>query len=195
MKRYINLFRIIAQRQCSSLVEIGVFDGIHAGQMIAVAQVQNDEVSYYGFDLFGDYSEGVSEYSKRPKSMDKILDRLVRTSANIALFRGDTRETLLDNIDKIAGADFVFIDGGHAHDVVASDWSNIQQIMDSDTIVVFDDYYIDPPDDVAEMGCNAVIDMIDKDEYDVTHLWPADSFRKKWGVLTIRMIMVTKRGE
>ena len=194
MKRYINLFRIIAQRQCSSLVEIGVFDGIHAGQMIAVAQVQNDEVSYYGFDLFDDYSEGVSEYSKRPKPMDKILDRLVRTSANIALFRGDTRKTLPDNLDKLAGADFVFVDGGHAHDVVASDWSNIQQIMDSDTVVVFDDYYIDPPADVAEMGCNAVIDAIDQEEYDVQHLWPADSFRKKWSVLTIRMIMVMKRG-
>lgn len=195
MKRYNNLFRLILEQECRRLVEIGVFDGIHARRMIETAQIYNDEVDYWGFDLFEEFdaTKAVEGFSKIPPSIQEVAERLKPTGANWTLYRGDSRETLPANLHALKGADFVFIDGGHSLDVIEADWSNIQQIMSPDTIVVFDDYYIDPAPIVERLGCNALIESLDRNVYDVAYLEPVDSFQKQWGVLNIQMVMVTRK--
>ena len=88
--RYRNLFKIIKKNRCHNIVEIGVFDGVHAQQMIETAKIHfdADQINYYGFDLFEDLSKEIltEELSKKPITYDEIKKKLQNTGANIELY-------------------------------------------------------------------------------------------------------------
>ena len=195
--RYKNLTDIVRRHECKRIVEIGVFDGVHSAQMIAAALQYHEpnDVVYFGFDLFEDMSLEMleKEFSKRPYRMDFIRRSLEFSGAHIFLFKGNTKDTLPAPLDKLRGVDFVFIDGGHSEETIASDWRNVEKIMGADTIVIFDDYYIDPPPKMDGIGCNALIDGLDRARYHVELLEPVDSFQKPWGLLQIQMVKVGLR--
>jgi hypothetical protein len=65
--------------------------------------------------------------------------------------------------------------------------------MRAETVVVFDDYYVDAPPALREKGCNALVDGMDRSLYTVRILDPEDAFPKPWGVLRIRMVEVRLR--
>lgn len=120
-RRYRHLLQAVYRTRARTIVEIGVFDGKHARQMVETAAIfrPKQEIEYFGFDLFELLSESelVKEYSKRPPPCEVVRSGLVSTGARIKLYKGYTRDTLpsfVDQVGKSNSIDFVFIDGGHA---------------------------------------------------------------------------------
>ncbi|MFW2439028.1 MAG: class I SAM-dependent methyltransferase [Arenicellales bacterium] len=194
--RYVNLFKLIHQNQCRSILEIGVYNGVHAMQMILSASVNNpaETIHYYGFDLFEDLSETKlkDEYAKRPLPYAAIERKLKESGAEINLYKGNSKETLPKNIADIGRVDLAFIDGGHSLETIKSDWNNVQKIMDEKTIVLFDDYFICDNEELKMVCCNQLIDELDRSQYTVEFLEPCDSINKEWGELIIKMVLVKK---
>ena len=76
-KRYSNLLINILIERPKSILEVGVYNGNRALEMIQAARVFYDEINYYGFDLFEDFKKKIlkEEHSKTPISK-KITDKL-----------------------------------------------------------------------------------------------------------------------
>lgn len=169
--------------------------------MINTAKVhcRRKDIQYFGFDLFEDLSEVElrKEFSKMPSAKQEVEEKLIKTGANFKLFKGYTAETLPDFVRyaKTHGisADFIFIDGGHAIKTITSDWENVRQLINNKTVVVFDDYYRNNEPEIQGYGCNAIIDLMDRNIYEPSILLPEDSFTKPWGVLNVRLAKVMLR--
>ena len=196
-RRYVNLFRTIYQRRCRNLVEIGTWNGVHAEQMISVAAMHGgvSSVQYTGFDLFEDLTEEqfLKEFSKRPPSYQEVLSRLQGTGADVRLRRGNTRVTLPLATEEVRQADLVFVDGGHSIETISADWNAVAGAMGPRTTVLFDDYYPDQISELDGLGCQTIIDALDRDRYEVEVLEPTDSFARPWGTLRVRMASVRLR--
>jgi predicted O-methyltransferase YrrM len=178
--RYDAIPRIIREIGAKVILEVGVYRCVRAEKMIQAALETPGKVTYYGFDLFEDFTEEVSEYEAAPKPLG-ILEakrRLEGFGVDVNLIIGDTRHTLPKFVSgpPYYRPDFVYIDGGHSELTVASDWGNIQQIMHNDTVVVFDDYL--EHSDWLKWGCNKVIDNL-APEYKYKLLEPHDRYSLK----------------
>ena len=196
--RYRHLIETVYRRRCRTLVEVGTYDGLHARQMIETAGTFHpmNEIEYYGFDLFEHLTDHdlEAEFSKKPPPAAEVAQRLEKTGAQVRLFIGYTQETLPTFVEEIKGADtcidFVFIDGGHSIETIASDWGQIRNILTASTVVLFDDYYTNIEPEVQGVGCQQLIDTLDRREYGVDILEPEDHFEKEWGILKVRMARV-----
>lgn len=82
------------------------------------------------------------------------------------------------------------MDGGHSWDTIAADWKALEPVVSGNTTVVFDDYYTgDVPDGV---GCQRLIEGLDRDTWEVKVLPVRDTFTKPFGELSIQMVMVRR---
>ena len=77
-RRYSNLLINILIERPKSILEVGVYNGNRALEMIQAARVFYNEINYYGFDLFEDFQKNIleKEYSKIPISRKKITNKL-----------------------------------------------------------------------------------------------------------------------
>ena len=195
--RYRALFETIYKRKCRRLVEIGTYDGVQARHMIRTAMNHHNrgDIEYFGFDLFENLTDEKfeAEPSKRAPTMQEVEGRLRPMGANIRLFAGETAETLPRAVGEIGRADFIFIDGGHSFETISSDWKYTEELMGPGSVAIFDDYYTEPDEAIAGMGCQETVDAIDRARYHVEVLPIENTFRKEWGALRIRMARVTKR--
>jgi len=196
-RRYVELFRTIYRRRRRSIVEIGTWNGVHAEQMIRTAAAHTDiaQVRYRGFDLFEHLTDEQlrGESSKRPPPYETVLERLRNTGADVALIRGNTRVTLPQSTDVLSAADLVFIDGGQSIETITADWEAVRAAIQPGTTVIFDDYYPDPEPALAGLGCQSIIDGLERSTYQVEVLPTTDAFPQPWGVLRVRMARVTFR--
>jgi hypothetical protein len=196
-RRYRNLFRVIHEHRCRCIVEIGTWNGVHARQMIQTAAIHHpvETIKYLGFDLFEGLTDELlqKELSKRPPGFDEVQRLLAATGADIRLFRGNTRMTVPNAVDALREGDLFFIDGGHSVETIRSDWSAIARALRPDATVIFDDYYMNDPSEVPGLGCQTIVDALDRTKYEVTLLDPVDEFPKEWGVLKVRFAQVRKR--
>lgn len=174
--RYKNLYSTIKKIKPKSIVEVGTWNGKRAVKMIECAQKYND-VTYYGFDLFEDLTQDkyIEELSKKPPTMDEVLELLNATGAVIKLYKGDTIETLKTASDQLINVDFVYIDGGHSVETIQNDWNSVEKLMHNETMVIFDDYWRNRTDG----GCKTVVDAIDKKKYKVEILPEINVFDNK----------------
>lgn len=189
-KRYDYLFEIIKQNKCKEIMEIGIWNGFHALQMIKAAQESSPytRITYFGFDLFEDFNIVKLNGNKIPSSLAVIRNKLEKTGAEICLVKGYTQDTLPNFCQHYRSQmDFIFIDGGHSRKTIMSDWLNIQKIMDDKTIVIFDDYW-----NKTDAGCKTLIDDLNRDYWDVEVLPIVDKFQRDWGVLEIRFVKVQR---
>ena len=87
------------------------------------------------------------ELSKQPDNIDAVKSRLAGTGADVELVKGWTHETLPEyaHAHPDYKADLIFIDGGHSIETIQSDWDNVQSFISKDSVVIFDDYYVDCP--------------------------------------------------
>ncbi|UCF18602.1 MAG: class I SAM-dependent methyltransferase [Gemmatimonadota bacterium] len=199
--RYRHLIQTVYRRRCRTLVEIGTYDGVHAQHMIETAGIFHpiSDVEYFGFDLFELLTDDdlEKEFSKKPPSLAEVAQRLEGTGANVGLSVGYTSETLpkfvREKRNSGTAIDFVFIDGGHSIETITSDWSYVRELMNVNTVVLFDDYYSNTEPEVQEVGCRQLVDKLDRREYDVEVLEPEDHFTKEWGILKVRMVRATLR--
>ena len=163
--RYDHLLVLFSEHRPRTLAEIGVWRGDRAVRFLAEgAQLKR----YVGFDLFEDISEStfVSEGmgACEPHSEAAVRRRLAPVAAlrgcTVELIAGTTHETLPGFADANRGQfDFVYLDGGHSLETIASDWACAHRMVRPGGLVVFDDYYLN--DDTK--GAKPLIDGLVKD--------------------------------
>ena len=175
-------------------MEIGTYKGVNSYRMIETAKLffPVNEIEYYGFDLFEEATNGKLEYefSKgAPLSLSHVKLKLEKTGAKIFLFKGNTRKILPKVVKDLPIMDFVFIDGGHSIETIENDWKNVQEVMNENTVVIFDDFY-----NIDDVGCRKIIEKLDRHNFEVTILQPQDIFKKDWGTLKINFVKVMKKG-
>ena len=188
--RYSQILDVISEVKPSSIVEIGTWNGNRALQMIqqAAKYTPIQDVFYQGFDLFGSMTgeQFRCELSKMGQPIEVVRKRLEATGAEIELYEGDTKYTL----DELIDADFYFVDGGHSEKTIENDAGYVLDLMRLGSVAIFDDYYHEgKPEGV---GCNKVIDTLDRTVYEVTHL-PVRTQATDGRV--IGMVKVRKHGE
>lgn len=195
-RRYNYLFEIIRKNRSQRIMEIGIWNGARSLAMIKIAQKFHSpgEVEYYGFDIFELMNEKVfkKEVSKRPPTMEQVQDKLEASGAKIHLFKGFTEETLPKVVHFLPKMDLVFIDGGHSIETIINDWRWTQQIMDSNTVVIFDDYWSGEWGKRKDAGCQNIIDVLDRTKFEVKVLPVQDKFKKDWGILKINFVQVKR---
>ena len=124
--------------------------------------------------------------------MAVVQAKLEPTGAKIHLFRGFTQETMPQTVGTLPKMDFIFIDGGHAHETIANDWLYAQQVMGDKTVVIFDDYWAEGYKGDMKDGAKGVVDAIDTTKFKVEVLPIQDRFRHDWGVFKIQFARVTR---
>jgi len=170
--RYDNLILEVEKRKPKSIMEIGTWNGVHAAKMFSEAKKHNDNVIYYGFDLFEGRNDKINREEHNVKQIynkNTVESHLKNEKVTYALFQGFSRDTVPEFIPDMP-IDFLYIDGGHSIQTIFDDWNNCQRLINKDTVVIFDDYYHHRSD----TGCNEVIDSIDKTKYNVEFLEPVD---------------------
>lgn len=199
-RRYSQIYQCLRATGPQTILEVGVFDGENASQMIRSAASlteDNDHFAYHGFDLFEDMDATTfeKEFSKYPLSREEIYNKLAPLDVKISLFRGDTKVTLPNYAKKASDKGnyitFAFIDGGHSEETILSDWISISSIMNKKSQVIFDDYYLQTPENLKGVGCNRLIDSLSTDpRYTVEILPISDCFQKETGMLEIALVRV-----
>ena len=199
-RRYRSLLRVLYRLQARVVVEIGTHRGRNAVQMIQTANVFRPmrEIEYIGFDRFEELTpeDLKREFSLQPPPREQVRKALESTGASVRLFQGYTHDTLprfVQDPKRPKEVDFVFVDGGHSVETIASDWSSVRELMSPKTVVVFDDYYLNDESEVAGVGCQSLIDGLDRSEFDVAVLEPEDRFEHDWGVLRVKIADVRLR--
>lgn len=191
-KRYHHLFDEIRRLNASHIVEVGTWNGKRAVQMIKTAQQLSNDVTYVGFDLFEELTDEMykHELSKKPPTRAEVEEIVGETGAQIKLIQGNTLETLPAYVIDAEKADFIFIDGGHSVETIRSDWEAVSKLMHENTVVIFDDYWRNRPDQSAK----PVVDAIDATQYTVEILPEIDKFKNtEFGDLEISFAKVTRK--
>ena len=190
-RRYSNLLINILIERPKSILEVGVYNGNRALEMIQAARVFYNEINYYGFDLFEDFQKNIleKEYSKIPISRKKITHKLSHYGT-IKLYKGFTEKTLPKFLKKKILVDFIFIDGGHAIKTIENDWKYCSKLMRKDSLVIFDDYYLGNKNLLSKFGSNKTYKKISINNYRKALLPFVDEFDKKYYLQRIKMFKI-----
>ena len=190
-KRYSNILLLILFYRPKSIIEIGVYRGVRSKQMIQAARIFNKNIEYFGFDLFEMINQKIQkkELSKIPYSKKDIKNNLSKY-AKVKLFKGYTSKTL----DKLKNkkVDLIFIDGGHRLDTIKNDWNKSKKFQKKNTIIIFDDYYLDNKKIIKNFGCNLVVNKIDEKKYSKKLFFFTDRFVHLKQRLNIKMVLLRK---
>ena len=203
-KRYSQLLQCLAALKPATIVEVGVFNGENAKQMILAASAGANGIRapfYYGFDLFEGMTDEVNakEFSKLPLSEAEIGEKISASGSQYCLMSGFTENTLPklpEHMKRLArDLDFAFIDGGRSEETIEADWENIAPLMHANSVVIFDDYYVDKSSELEGFGCNDLIDRLKADaKYNVEYLPVVDTFDKETFSLSVAMVKVRLSG-
>ena len=181
-RRYSFLLLSTLISQPKSILEVGVYNGKRAIELIEAAKIFNENVRYYGFDLFEDFYKKKSllirELSKNPLKENLIFKKLSKYKY-IYLFKGDSKVTLKNFLNKKIFPDLIFIDGGHAINTIRSDWNNLKKIIKKKTIVIFDDFYLADKSVINKFGCNKIIKSLNKKKFKIYKFFIGDVFFDK----------------
>ncbi len=190
-KRYSIILLTIFYYRPKSIIEIGVYRGVRAKEMIQAAQIFNKNIEYFGFDLFEMINKKIQrkELSKIPYSK-KDIKNILSKYAKVKLFKGYTSKTL--NKLKNKKVDLIFIDGGHRLDTIKNDWNKSKKFQKKNTIIIFDDYYLDNKKIIRNFGCNLVVNKIDEKKYLKKLFFFTDTFVHLRQRLNIKMVLLKK---
>jgi len=190
-RRYSNILSIILYYKPKSIAEIGVYRGVRSREMIQAAKIFNKNIEYFGFDLFEMINKKIQkkELSKIPYSKKDIQNKLSK-HAKVKLFKGYTKRTL----DKLKNkkVDLIFIDGGHRLSTIQNDWIKSKKFQKKNTIIIFDDYYLNNKKIIKNYGCNQVVNKISNKNYTKKFFFFTDKFIHLKQRLDIKMILLKK---
>jgi predicted O-methyltransferase YrrM len=168
--RYDYLMSLYINHKPISMIEIGVWRGDRALRFINEGEHLK---RYVGFDLFEEMTDekfqSESMGNCNPHSIQAVRNRIKpigdKCKCSVQLVAGQTEETLAKFAEENpAQFDFIYIDGGHSLQTIASDWSASKQLLKPGGLVVFDDYYLND----ATRGAKPLIDKLLADKvYDV----------------------------
>ena len=156
--RYSQISPLIAKIKPRTIVEIGTWNGYRAIEMAKEALKHQDQVTYYGFDLFEHATDDTDseEMNVKPHYSKELVSKFLENfkqknpGFNYVLTAGNTRQTF-----KSMAVDFAFIDGGHSIETIVGDY---EALRDS-KFVLFDDYY-EGGIDIEKYGCNRVVEKL-----------------------------------
>jgi|GEM_PF-1142469 len=156
------LYEYIEENQVCSVLEIGVFNGNNAKNMIKLINRNTtcEEARYYGFDTFD------GSFNNR---LDEVREKIGKLNCEFELIPGDSRETLPNKVEELHQMDLIFIDGGHAYPVAKSDWEHCKKLMGEETAVFFHNY--------DYSGVKKVVDNIPQSKFAVEILDPPSESR------------------
>ena len=190
-RRYSNILSIILYYKPKSIAEIGVYRGVRSREMIQAAKIFNKNIEYFGFDLFEMINKKIQkkELSKIPYTKKDVQNKLSK-HAKVKLFKGYTKKTL----DKLKNkkVDLIFIDGGHRLSTIQNDWIKSKKFQKKNTIIIFDDYYLNNKKIIKNYGCNQVINKISDKNYTKKFCFFTDKFIHLKQRLEIKMILLKK---
>lgn len=193
-QHYGPLFDYLIKHPCKNIMEIGTHDGENAIHMIkaAAAQVPENQVRYYGFDLFEELTQDIKDQEfSYPKSspMAEVRKKIKSgTKARVSLIKGNTKETLPKAIGTLPGMDLIYIDGGHSIETIRNDWGHALKLMGDSTVVFMDDYF----SEMAFIGCKFLLGELDPKEYTAEILPTTDTYRQPWGDLKTQLVVIQK---
>ncbi|MDD5511791.1 MAG: glycosyltransferase, partial [Dehalococcoidales bacterium] len=191
---YQPLFDYLKTHPCRNIMEIGVYKGETAVVMVKTAAelVPENEINYYGFDLFEERTREDTEVEFSPLTITKESDvsQLLTDAlqSKSRLFKGDTRVILPKVADTLPKMDLIYIDGGHSIETTRSDWNHVKRLMHENTAVFFDDY----DDEMPFMGSRFIVHELGN-EYRYEVCEPANYYRRQFGRLKSQLLKVTKR--
>jgi predicted O-methyltransferase YrrM len=142
---YLNEY--IIKYNCRKLMEVGVYNGDNAVNMIKAATnyFNPKEVEYVGFDFFSHYS------------LRRVGLKLEETGCSYRLVEGDTMITLPKEVNTLPPMDLIFLDGGKSFAEAVSDWRYSSQLMHGLTGVFV--HNVDFP------GVYRMVEGISRDDY------------------------------
>ena len=190
-KRYSNILSIIFYYKPKSIAEIGVYRGVRSREMIQAAKIFNKNIEYFGFDLFEMINKKIQkkELSKIPYTK-KDVQNILSKHAKVKLFKGYTKKTLGKLKNK--KVDLIFIDGGHKLSTIQNDWIKSKKFQKKNTIIIFDDYYLNNKKIIKNYGCNQVVNKISDKNYLKKFCFFTDKFFHLKQRLHIKMILLKK---
>jgi len=164
----------VKKKSPKTFLEVGVFHGVTARNICELLfQIHKDDFKYIGLDLFEESDENKSEvipntsfsnpfkslffkYIKKqnPYSKEAVEDLLKKFKNNVSLIKGNSN-LILRKID-MSKIDYVFLDGGHAYETVKNDLECCLDVINSNGIVMCDDYNFGHLPDVK----NAIDDFV-----------------------------------
>ena len=164
----------VKKKSPKTFLEVGVFHGVTARNICELLfQIHKDDFKYIGLDLFEESDENKSEvipntsfsnpfkslffkYIKKqnPYSKEAVEDLLKKFKSNVSLIKGNSN-LILRKID-MSKIDYVFLDGGHAYETVKNDLECCLDVINSNGIVMCDDYNFGHLPDVK----NAIDDFV-----------------------------------
>lgn len=170
-RRYAAVIQAIRALKASSILEVGTWNGERALSMAAAALESASKVTYVGFDLFEKITADKSKAefnAKAPTPEAKVRGKLEAFRAkhqgfSFLLYKGDTRETLPKFLSGfgLRTIDFVWLDGGHSVDTIASDWVSCSRAVHAGGVALLDDYYSNvTPAFLEKFGCNTLVDRL-----------------------------------
>ena len=157
-------------------LEVGVFHGVTARNICELLyKIHKDDFKYIGLDLFEESKENKSEvipntnfsnplkniyfkYIKKqnPYSQEAVEDLLKKFQNNVNLIKGNSN-LVLKKID-MSKVDYVFLDGGHSYETVKNDLECCLEVINSNGIILCDDYNFGHLPDVK----NAIDEFVKK---------------------------------
>jgi len=193
-KRYVNLLFQILKKRPKKILEIGVYNGRRAIQMIEAAKIFNKNIEYYGFDLFEGLTKKIynTEASKFPWTLDKIKE-LLNNRAKIFLYKGFTNETLKKFSSNDVKIDFIFIDGGHAIQTIENDYLYSLKIAEKNAYIIFDDFYETGTIDITKFGSNKIFEKLQLGNNKPKLLPFSDAYVKDEEKKVIKMFMIQNK--
>jgi len=193
--RYVNLLRklddLAARTTNFVYLEVGTFNGVRAANLLDyfLSYGANRTASYIGFDLFEDMTPDMSKAEFSKSTLPLSTDEVQRVFANALgkkyggrfkgaqLFKGNTQETLNAWKENSASIkpNFIFIDGGHSLETIASDFKNLEHLIATENTFLMDDYYVNRMD----FGCRPLVEQINREgKYVGLPLVPIDHIPK-----------------
>lgn len=144
---YLNEY--IRENRCKKIMEIGVYNGENAKNMVeaAVHSFPPHEVEYYGFDFFSYYTA------------QQVGRKLEKTGCAYRLYEGNTMDTLPEAVKSLPDMDLIFIDGGKSFPVAESDWENSSLLLHNGTGVFVHN--------IDFSGVGRMVDNITRDKYQI----------------------------
>ena len=193
-KRYVNLLFQILKKRPKKILEIGVYNGRRAIQMIEAAKIFNKNIEYYGFDLFEGLTKKIynTEASKFPWTIDKIKE-LLNNRAKIFLYKGFTNETFKKFSLNDVKIDFIFIDGGHAIQTIENDYLYSLKIAEKNAYIIFDDFYETGTIDITKFGSNKIFEKLQLGNNKPKLLPFSDAYVKDEEKKVIKMFMIQNK--
>ena len=193
-KRYVNLLFQILKKRPKKILEIGVYNGRRAIQMIEAAKIFNKNIEYYGFDLFEGLTKKIynTEASKFPWTLDKIKE-LLNNRAKIFLYKGFTNETFKKFSLNDVKIDFIFIDGGHAIQTIENDYLYSLKIAEKNAYIIFDDFYETGTIDITKFGSNKIFEKLQLGNNKPKLLPFSDAYVKDEEKKVIKMFMIQNK--